>query len=125
MANKLKKKNKNPEKKTSQIRSKAFDAEKEEKIDWKALARDERTWKIIGAVFLLIALFLFISFISYFFTWKEDQDVAKQGFSAFLIMTKPSQTCWAALGQWFPIFLFIKVWYCLFADLHFLFCGGH
>jgi S-DNA-T family DNA segregation ATPase FtsK/SpoIIIE len=62
--------------------SKAFKQEKEEKVDWKALARDERTWKITGAVFLLIAIFLFIAFLSYFFTWKEDQDIAKNGFSA-------------------------------------------
>ena len=33
-------------------------------------------------IFILIAVFLFISFISYLFTWEEDQDVAKQGFSA-------------------------------------------
>ncbi len=53
-----------------------------ENIDWKALARDERTWKITGAVFLLIAIFLVIAFVSYFFTWKEDQDkVFRGGFS--------------------------------------------
>src|SRR5207237_7744665 len=38
-------------------------------------AKDERTLKITGAVFILISIFLFISFISYFFTWKEDQSV--------------------------------------------------
>ncbi|MFC0773177.1 FtsK/SpoIIIE family DNA translocase [Terrimonas alba] len=54
--------------------AKPFKPDTEEKIDWKELARDERTWKITGAVFLLIAIFLFIAFISYFFTWKEDQD---------------------------------------------------
>jgi len=70
MANKLKKTSKkNP------VDKKAIDLkpEKEEKIDLKKLARDERTWKITGAFFILIAIFLFISFISYFFTWKEDQ----------------------------------------------------
>src|ERR1700750_3073254 len=49
--------------------------EKEEKINLKKLARDERTWKITGAVFVLISIFLFISFISYFFTWKDDQSI--------------------------------------------------
>jgi S-DNA-T family DNA segregation ATPase FtsK/SpoIIIE len=47
--------------------------EKEEKVDLKQIAGDERTWKIIGVAFLLVSIFLFISFISYFFTWKEDQ----------------------------------------------------
>lgn len=52
-----------------------FKAEREEKIDFKKLARDERTWKIIGTVCLLLSIFFFIAFTSYFFTWKEDQDI--------------------------------------------------
>ncbi|MGZ5221981.1 MAG: DNA translocase FtsK 4TM domain-containing protein, partial [Chitinophagaceae bacterium] len=78
--------------------SKAFKLEKEEKVDWKALARDERTWKITGAVFLLIAIFLFIAFLSYFFTWKEDQDIAKNGFSALLENDKPVANLLGRLG---------------------------
>src|SRR3954467_10980202 len=58
--------------------------EKEEKIDLKKLARDERTWKITGAIFILISLFLFISFTSYFFTWKEDQDKVFKGAGSIL-----------------------------------------
>jgi S-DNA-T family DNA segregation ATPase FtsK/SpoIIIE len=50
-----------------------FRKEKEEKVDLKKLARDERTQKIMGTVSLLVSVFLFISFISYFATWKEDQ----------------------------------------------------
>jgi S-DNA-T family DNA segregation ATPase FtsK/SpoIIIE len=83
MANKLKKKTKNsPGKRTEKPNPQSLRADKEENIDWKALARDERTWKIVGAVFLLIAVFLFISFISYLATWKEDQpDVLNKGFA--------------------------------------------
>ena len=99
MANKLKnrsgKKVKADPKKAD---SKAFKQEKEEKIDWKGLARDERTWKITGAVFLLIAIFLFIAFLSYFFTWKEDQDIAKNGFSALLENDKPVANLLGRLG---------------------------
>jgi S-DNA-T family DNA segregation ATPase FtsK/SpoIIIE len=54
-------------------------AEKEEKVNLKQLAKDERTWKITGTVFLLIAIFLFISFVSYFFTWKDDQSYVFRG----------------------------------------------
>jgi S-DNA-T family DNA segregation ATPase FtsK/SpoIIIE len=84
MANKLKKTSKNrpadkPKKTATDLRP-----EKEEKINLKKLARDERTWKITGAIFILIALFLFISFISYFFTWKEDQDKVFKGASSIL-----------------------------------------
>ena len=67
------------------VDSKSFLKEKEENIDWKNLARDERTWKITGALFLLIAIFLFIAFISYFFTWKEDQDKVFRGASSLLM----------------------------------------
>ena len=56
--------------------------EKEVKINLKKLARDERTWKITGAIFILISLFLFISFISYFFTWSDDESqIRNQGIS--------------------------------------------
>ncbi|HEY0059892.1 MAG TPA: DNA translocase FtsK 4TM domain-containing protein, partial [Flavisolibacter sp.] len=47
--------------------------DKDEGVDFKKLAKDERTWKIIGTVSLLISIFLFIAFVSYFFTWKDDQ----------------------------------------------------
>ena len=84
MANKLKKstkpkteekpvKEEKPAKKEKPSSTK-LKAEKEEKVDLKKLAKDERTWKIVGTVFLLTSIFLLISFISYFFTWKEDQD---------------------------------------------------
>ena len=68
MANKQKKTTgKKPKTDPKKADAKPFKQEKEEKIDWKKLARDERTWKITGAVFLLIAIFLCIAFISYFF----------------------------------------------------------
>ena len=86
MANKLKnsagKKVKADPKKAD---SKAFKKEKEESVDWKKLARDERTWKIAGALFLLIAVFLLVAFISYFFTWKEDQAKVFRGGSSLLV----------------------------------------
>ena len=50
-----------------------FQNDKEEKVDLKKLASDERTWKIIGTVSLLISIFLFIAFVSYLFTWDDDQ----------------------------------------------------
>src|SRR5258705_1025196 len=99
MATKLKKKKKNsPEKKPAKSDQKAFREQREEKIDLKTLARDERTWKIVGAIFLLISLFLFISFISYLFTWKEDMDVAQQGLSALFNNDKSASNLLGRLG---------------------------
>ncbi|OLY92868.1 DNA segregation ATPase FtsK/SpoIIIE, S-DNA-T family [Cnuella takakiae] len=80
MANKLKKpappkpaekpvKKENPRPVTEKLKQ-----DREEQVDLKKLAKDERTWKIMGTVSLLVAIFLFLAFISYFFTWKEDQD---------------------------------------------------
>jgi len=42
------------------------------KNEWES--KDERVPKIIGMALLLIAAYLFVAFVSYFFTWKEDQD---------------------------------------------------
>ena len=59
MANKLKgNSTKNPVEKPGKTKSGKLTPEKEEKINLKELARDERTWKIVGAFFLLIALFV-------------------------------------------------------------------
>ena len=62
--------------------------EKEAQVTVKQIVRDERTHKIAGAVFLLLAVFLFIAFTSYLFTWKEDQDKVFHGASILL----PSST---------------------------------
>src|SRR5260221_14180069 len=58
----------------------ALATETPEKVEVKKLLKDERTHKIIGAVFMLIAFLLFVAFTSYLFTWDEDQDkVINQG----------------------------------------------
>ena len=72
MANSLKKKTPpppNPEKLT---------ADKEAQVTVTEVVKDERTTKILGAVCLLVALFLFVSLTSYLFTWQEDQDKIHQ-----------------------------------------------
>jgi DNA segregation ATPase FtsK/SpoIIIE, S-DNA-T family len=55
--------------------------EKDAKLTVSQVIRDERTHKITGAVFLLVSVFLFISFLSYLFTWQEDQDKVFRGIS--------------------------------------------
>jgi DNA segregation ATPase FtsK/SpoIIIE, S-DNA-T family len=109
MANKLKKKPaKNPEKKPAQSDLKPFKSEKDAQIDLKAIARDERTWKIVGAISLLISLFLFIAFISYLFTWKEDQAIAQQGFGALLDDGKPAANLLGRFGAVISHFFIFK-----------------
>lgn len=109
MANKLKKKVKStPAKKPANSDVKPFRPEKEEKLDLKAIARDERTWKIIGTVSLLLAIFLFISFCSYLFTWKEDQAIARQGFSALLDNDKPVANLLGRFGAVMSYFFIFK-----------------
>lgn len=58
--------------------------EKEESVSVKELVSDERTHKIAGTVLLLLAVLLFISFTSYLFTWKEDQDKVLGNATGFL-----------------------------------------
>lgn len=100
MANKLRKKTKEKEveKKEPAPDLKEFRKEKEESVDLKTLAKDERTWKIVGTVFLVLSVFLFISLASYLFTWKEDQAVARLGFSALFEQDKPVANLLGRLG---------------------------
>src|ERR1700753_246994 len=65
-------------------KSEKLKPEKETQVTVKQIVKDERTHKITGAVFLLLALFLFIAFTSYLFTWKEAQDKVFQGASILL-----------------------------------------
>lgn len=84
MANKVKgNSTKNPVGKTRKTKSENLKHEKEEKINLKELASDERTWKIVGFIFLFISFFLCIAFISYFFTWENDQSEIRKGLSLF------------------------------------------
>ncbi|MEP6584292.1 MAG: DNA translocase FtsK [Ginsengibacter sp.] len=51
----------------------------EEKVDVKKLLKDERSHKIAGTIFVLIAFLLFVAFTSYLFTWQEDQSKVFKG----------------------------------------------
>ena len=108
MANKLKKTSK---KSPADKPRKATDLkpEKEEKIDLKKLAKDERTWKITGAVCILVSLFLLISFISYFFTWREDQSVVFKGTGSILFDSDVKvANLLGRLGAWVSHFFIYK-----------------
>jgi DNA segregation ATPase FtsK/SpoIIIE, S-DNA-T family len=52
----------------------ALKQEKELNVGVQEVIKDERTSKIAGVICLLITLLLFIAFVSYLFTWKDDQD---------------------------------------------------
>lgn len=49
--------------------------EKEASVSMTEVVRDERTHKIIGAIAVLVSLFLFIAFTSYLFIWENDQSL--------------------------------------------------
>jgi S-DNA-T family DNA segregation ATPase FtsK/SpoIIIE len=92
--------------------------DKEADVTIREVVKDERTAKIIGAVFLLIALFLFISFISYFFTWEQDQDQASQGAKIFFSSDVHVENLLGALGAYMS-YIFM---YDGFGIASFLFC---
>jgi len=48
--------------------------EKLQRVSFKQFIKDERTHKITGSLFVLLAVLLFVSFTSYLSTWDEDQD---------------------------------------------------
>ncbi len=62
--------------------------DKEEKIEVKKLLKDERTHKITGSIFILLALLFFIAFTSYLFTWAEDQSEVMQEGAGMLLGTE-------------------------------------
>lgn len=83
------------------------------------VVKDERTEKIMGSVSLLIALFLFISFTSYLFTWQEDQDKVQQlGVSIFSTDDVKVNNLLGVLGA----YIAHTLWYNGFGIASFLFC---
>ena len=71
MANTLK------SKKEPNVNSPILNPDKEASVSVTEVVKDERTSKIAGAICLLIAIFLFVAFTSYLFTWQEDQDMVQ------------------------------------------------
>jgi S-DNA-T family DNA segregation ATPase FtsK/SpoIIIE len=108
MANKSKKIGKSKSDAKSDTAVKGFKSEKEEELDLRSIVQDERTWKIVGVVSILWALFLFISFASYLFTWKQDQSIAQQGFSALFDEDKAALNLLGRLGAVVAHFFFFK-----------------
>ncbi len=103
MANKLKSKKK-PVPEAVDLRP-----EKEEKVAVASVIRDERFHKIMGAVLLLLAVFLFVAFVSYLFTWREDQDKVFRGGSEFLFGNDSRvANLLGRLGAWVSHLFFYK-----------------
>ena len=64
-------------KKEPKLNQEALNPDKEAEVIMTDVVKDERTFKILGAVSLLITLFLFVAFTSYLFTWQDDQDMVQ------------------------------------------------
>lgn len=73
--------------------------DKEEKVNLKKLAKDERTWKIVGTVSLLVSIFLFIAFVSYLFTWDDDQSQVQNRGISYLFDTDKDHQVANLLGR--------------------------
>lgn len=87
--------------------SSKFKADKVEKIEVKKLIHDERSHKIAGAFFILIAFLLFIAFTSYLFTWQQDQSKVLQGAKILLPShEQPTANALGAAGAYFSDLFF-------------------
>jgi len=80
MSSKPRKENK-PREDFSGSASKADEPAPVSRAEWKgiALLQNERARRVAGFFLLVLSLFMFISFISFFFTWKSDQDIMESG----------------------------------------------
>ena len=59
---------------TKKTTDKSLPVEKEPAMTVQKVAADERIHKITGFFLILIAIWLFIAFVSYGYTWQQDQD---------------------------------------------------
>lgn len=80
-------------------KSEELKEDKEEKVSVSDIIKDERTYKITGVILLLTGLVLFLSFSSYLFSWRQDQDKVLQGASKFLFSTDDKEQVLNLLGR--------------------------
>ncbi len=97
-----------------------FKPEKAEQVTVRQVIKDERTRKITGAVFLLVATYLFIAFTSYLFTWKEDQ--AKVFHGASILLPSPDEKAANLLGN-LGAYVSHEFFYNGFGVASYLFCS--
>jgi S-DNA-T family DNA segregation ATPase FtsK/SpoIIIE len=84
------------------------------------LFRDEKFQKIMGLFFLIFAFYLCIAFVSYLFTWKEDDNIFSSGLSGVFSGNDSTAENWMGKFGAFFSFLFIKRWFGL-ASFFFIF----
>ena len=73
---------------------------------------DERLHKSVGLIFLLIGFYLFLSFTSYLFTWKNDYSLVNdQSFSFVFSSEEMIIKNWLGKLGAFTAHKFLKVWF--------------
>ncbi|WP_447642488.1 MULTISPECIES: DNA translocase FtsK 4TM domain-containing protein [Chitinophagaceae] len=76
-------------------------ADKTPDVTVNEVVKDERTSKVIGAISLLICIFLFVSMTSYLFTWQEDQDKVQEfGIRIFSVSDVKVSNLFGVLGAY-------------------------
>ena len=72
--------------------------------EWKgiALLRNDRARRVAGFFLLVLSVFMFISFVSFFFTWKSDQDLMQSGNWSMFRINNPEAAANAMgfMGAW-------------------------
>jgi S-DNA-T family DNA segregation ATPase FtsK/SpoIIIE len=72
---------------SSNKNSKKNSVSKQKPVSRFSLLKDGRLKKIVGLIFLLFAIFLAVSFFSYFYTWQTDQDKVFNANRLFAFLT--------------------------------------
>jgi S-DNA-T family DNA segregation ATPase FtsK/SpoIIIE len=82
------------------------------RAEWKgiALLQNERARRVAGFFLLVLSLFLCISFVSFFFTWKSDQDMMQSGNWSMFSISNPEAAANAMgfMGAWLSFVLMHK-----------------
>ena len=84
---------------TSKKKGEDLKEDKEQHVSVTEIIKDERTHKITGVVLLLTGLILLLSFASYLFSWRQDQDKVLQGAAKFLFSSDEKEHVFNLLGR--------------------------
>ena len=84
---------------TSKKKGEDLKEDKEQHVSVTEIIKDERTHKITGVVLLLSGFILLLSFASYLFSWRQDQDKVLQGAAKFLFSSDEKEHVANLLGR--------------------------
>lgn len=101
----------NNEKEEPKVKKKSKAKVVPKKLNFAAYFKDEKFKKILGLFLIILSVYLFVTFVSYLFSWKADDNIFDKTFWGVLFDKSIVVENWSGRLGAFTGHLFIKKWF--------------